>query len=375
MRLYGWLLLLLWSCTGEVPVPTTEEAVWTLRTPKEAINFKVWQKGACTMLVIEEGWKGATTPFKYLLYPKGTRPPAAHPEAIRVPVPLEHVLSSGSVDVAFMAALEATDRIVGMSGGAYVYDSTIQTRLQTGEIADLGQHQALNYERAVSLQPDAAFIYSIGDQSIYQKYQELGIPAILLSDFMEETPLGRAEWVVFMGYLLGKSEEAYAYYNKIATHYRTLQQQAKLQSYQPTVFTGAVYKGTWYIAGGKSFMAQLIRDAGGKYLWENNTEVSGVPLDFEAVYAKALEADIWINQSHFQTQNDLLAAEDRYKDFKAVQNSQLYNYYKRANAQGGSDIFESAIVRPDRVLEDLMHLFQVPVKGLDETTLYYYAPL
>lgn len=327
------------------------------------------------MLEIQQGWKGARASFKYLLYPKGTTPPMDDPDAIRIPVPLERVLSSGSVDVAFMTALDATDCIVGMSGGAYVYDSMIQARLQTGEIADLGQYQALNYERAVSLQPDAAFIYSIGDQSVHQKYQELGIPAILLSDFMEETPLGRAEWVVFVGYLLGKSEEAYAYYNKIAAHYKALQQQAKLPSYQPTVFTGAVYKGTWYIAGGKSLMAQLIRDAGGRYLWENNTEVSGVPLDFEAVYAKALDADVWINQSHFQTQADLLAAEDRYKDFKAVKNNQLYNYYKRANAQGGSDIFESAIVRPDRVLEDLMHLFQAPVKELDETTLYYYAPL
>lgn len=377
--LIGGLLCCLAACTsrpsmGEEP-HAQKGAAWEAQPLEAATNFTIHKKGAYTLLSIKSAWKHAAPQFQYLLYPKDSTPPKDYPRAVRVPVPLERVLSSGSVDVAFLTALGQADRIVGISGGQYVYDPVIQQGLTSGAIADLGQHQALNYERAVQLQPDAALVYSIGDQGSYQKYQELGIPAVLLSDFMEETPLGRAEWIVFVGHLMGKATEARAHYQQVAQRYRDLKMQAAYYSYMPNVLTGAVYKGTWYVAGGKSLMAQLIRDAGGHYLWADNPDVSGVPLDVEAVYAKALQADVWINQSHHQTRADLLASEPKYSDFKAVQTNQLYNYYKRASTQGGSDIFESAIVHPDRVLHDLMQVFQAIPKGLEPDSLYYYAPL
>lgn len=371
-------MIALSSCTPTSSPSGTavSTATWETLPLDQATNFTVQKRGSYTLLSIQAAWKDAAPSFQYLLYPKGTTPPVDHPEAIRIPVPLERVLCSGTVDVAFLEALGATDRIVGMSGGQYLYNPKVKQGLKKGTIANLGQHQALDYERAVALQPDAALVYSIGDQGVYQKYQTLGIPAVLLSDFMEKTPLGRAEWMVFVGYLLGKEEAARAAYQTIAQRYQEARQRATYRSYRPSVLTGVVYQGTWYIAGGQSLMAQFIQDAGGHYLWGDNQEVSGVPLDFEAVYSKALQADVWINQASYATRTGLLEAEARYGDFKAVQTGQLYNYNKRTTAGGGSDFFESAIVRPDRVLEDLMQIFRLPsLDSISTDSLYYYAPL
>lgn len=361
------------ACQSPAPPATSMTSSWKEVPLQQASNFTIQQQGPYTLLSIGAAWKNAQPTFQYLLYPKDSTPPTSHPEAIKIPVPVERILCSGSVDVAFLKALGAADKIVGLSNGQYLYDPSIQAALASGQITNIGQDQGVDYEKAVATQPDLAFVYSIGDQSSYKKYQTLNIPAVMLSDFMETSPLGRAEWLLFVSYFVGKEQEAQAYFDNIVQDYQATKAQAALYSHLPTVLTGAVYKGTWYVAGGKSLMATFIRDAGGIYLWRENEEVSGVPLDFEAVYAKALEADIWINQSHYANKTTLLAAEPKYQDFKAVKENHLYNYYKRASANGGTDFFESAIVRPDLVLQDLVHLFHK--KTVEPDSLYYYKPL
>lgn len=360
------------ACEDNTP-STVAKPVWDSVALQYANNFKVQQQGSYTLLSIGAAWKNAQPTFQYLLYPKDSTPPISHPKAIKIPVPAERILCSGSVDVAFLKALGAEDKIVGLSNGQYLYDPSIQLALARGKITNIGQDQGVDYERAMATQPDLAFVYSIGNQNTYKKYQNLGIPAVMLSDFMETSPLGRAEWLLFVSYFIGKEQEAQAYFDNIVQEYQQTKTQAALYSSLPTVLTGAVYKGTWYVAGGQSLMATFIKDAGGAYLWKENKEVSGVPLDFEAVYAKALKADIWINQSHYATKAALLAAEPNYQDFKAVQKNQLYNYYKRASANGGTDFFESGIVRPDLVLKDLVHLFHE--QPVESDSLYYYQPL
>lgn len=351
----------------------TEETPWEAVALQHATNFTLKKKGPYTLLTIGAAWKNATPSFQYLLYPKDSTPPTAYPEATRVAVPATRILCSGSVDVAFLQALGAGEQIIGLSNGQYIYDEQIQAALADGSIANIGQDQGIDYEKALTTRPDLAFVYSIGDQRSYKKYETLGIPAVMLSDFMETTPLGRAEWLLFVSHFVGKEAAAQTYFEDVAQRYQTAKMQAAYYSYRPQVLTGAVYKGTWYVAGGRSLMATLIKDAAGQYLWEDNEEVSGVPLDFEAVYAKALEADIWINQSHYTTSTALLAADARYQDFKAVKNKHLFNYYKRASQQGGSDIFESGIVRPDLLLQDLIHIFHT--KSVVADSLYYYLPL
>ena len=374
------LLLMVCFCSliacQETSTPAKLEAttvLWDTVQLQYATNFTIQKQGENTLLSIGKAWKNASPNFQYLLYPKDSIPPKAYPKATRIAVPVERVLCSGSVDVAFLKALDATANIVGLSNGQYIYDSTIQARLASGDLVDIGQDQGIDYEKAMITQPDLAFVYSIGEQNSYKKYQSIGIPAVMLSDFMERTPLGRAEWLLFVSYFLGKEETAQSYLMAINQAYESIKKEATAVVDKPSVLLGAVYKGIWYVAGGQSLMATFVRDAGGDYLWKDNTEVSGVPFDFEVVYAKALDADIWINQSYYQHLSNLLQAEPKYAHFGAVKEGKLYNYYKRATKNGGTDFFESAIVRPDLVLKDLVQVFHQ--QAVEADSLYYYIPL
>jgi iron complex transport system substrate-binding protein len=338
-----------------------------------ANNFTIEKEGVFTILSIKTAWKNAQEEFQYVLYPKGTKPPSHYLKAVMIPVPVERIICTSTVDIAFLDFLGATDKIVAVSNSTYVYNKNVQERVAQGAVIDIGGNNIIDYERALTTNADVALVYSIGDQKAYQKFNEMGVPAILLSDFMEKTPLGRAEWAIFVACLLGKEVEAQEKCAQIAAKYQALQAKVKNYAKKPTVLTGAVYKGTWYIAGGKSLMATLIRDAGGAYLWAENESLSGVPLDFEAVYAKGLNADRWINMSNWTNKADLGQSEEKYQDFKAFQEGQLYNFYKRVTENGGVDIFESGIVKPHLVLKDFVHLLHD--EQVHSDSLYYYQAL
>lgn len=373
------IYFLLLCCSFLIACNNNESTTVSNTTNKSSLklahanNFTIEKEGALTILSIKKAWKNAQESFQYVLYPKGTKAPDHYPNAIAIPVPVERIICTSTVDVAFLDFLGATDKIVALSNGAYVYNQKVQERIAQDLIVDIGGSNTIDYETALTTNADIALVYSLGDQEAYQKFNEMGIPALLLSDFMEKTPLGRAEWAVFVACLLGKEVQAQAKCAQIATKYQSLKAKAANYTKQPSVLTGAVYKGTWYVAGGKSLMASFIKDAGGAYLWAEDEALSGVPLDFEAVYAKGLNADRWINMSSWTNKTALAQSEAKYQDFKAFQEGQLYNYYKRVTKNGGVDIFESAIVNPHLVLKDFVHIFHD--KELDPDSLYYYKPL
>ena len=112
---------------------------------------------------------------------------------------------------------------------------------------------------------------------------------------MEDTPLGRAEWMRFISYFIGKEQFANTKFDQLYENYQSLKNKAKQIEQNPSVFTGVAQQGAWYVAGGKSFIAAFIKDAGGNYLWADDDARGGVPLDFEVVLAKAENATIWLN--------------------------------------------------------------------------------
>ncbi|BDS11269.1 ABC transporter substrate-binding protein [Aureispira anguillae] len=373
---FAFCLFFLISCTNSTPeLPPVSDNQLDKKAVllSHATNFEIEKEGKHTILTIKSAWKNSKEQFQYLLYPKNEAAPTTHPNALKIPVPVERIICSSTVDIAYLDFLEAGDKIVAVANGGYIYNPLIRKKIEDKTIVEIGGTNTIDYEKALTTNADIALVYSIGDQEMYKKFKEMDIPPVMLSDFMETTPLGRAEWALFVAYLLGKEELAQSKFEKIAQQYQTLKEKAAGCAKQPTVLTGAVYKGTWYVAGGKSLMATFIKDAGAKYLWEQDQTVSGVPLDFEAVYAKALEVDYWINMSHISTKEALGKAEQKYQDFKAFQEGRLYNYYKRASDNGGSDIFESAIVQPHRVLKDMIHIFHDEVVSAD--SLFYYKQL
>jgi len=374
------IIIVLWSvisCQDEVKPSLTKTTITenkNIEVPLSfANNFSVKKEGELTILTINTPWQKATEKIEYVLYPKQKDAPTTYPNATKVGVPVSKIICTSTIDIAFLDALGATDKIIAISNGRFVYNPKIRAALASNQILEIGGNNAIDYEKALTTQADMAMVYSIGAEQSYKKFNELGIPTVLMSDFMETSPLGRAEWLLFVSYFLGLESEAQVLFKEISSQYNHIKKQASSHTYKPTVLTGAVYKGTWHVAGGKSLMAKLIEDAGGNYLWADNQDVSGIPLDFEAVYAKAIDADYWFNVSYYKTKKEVLEADTRYQDFKTLKNGNIFNHFKRMTEGGGSDVFESAIVKPHLLLNDFVQILHTPNTPAD--SLYYYIQL
>lgn len=376
---------IIWQgCASEEPKNEPKTALKTTSATANlaATNFSLsdWGAAGATLLTINEAWKGSQTAQKYLLCPRERLDELRDlPKNMQViATPVRRIVCTSTIQAAMLTLLGATDNIAAMSDGKYIYDAQIASRLAQNKIVDLGNDQVIDYERLLAAAPDIVLVFGLAAPAkMCNKLDELNVPSIYIAEYIEPTPLGRAEWICVVGALLGKTAEAraifeqniYAPYEKL----RLLASQQAQNKPKPTVFTGIAYEGTWYVAGGRNFLATLIADAGGKYIFDADTTASSVALSFEYVYAQAQKADIWLNVSQAKTKAELLGMDSRYADFAAFAQGKIYSYHKRVSDNGGFDVFESAIVQPHLLLQDFMHIFHAD--SLRSDSLYYYLPL
>ena len=272
-----------------------------------------------------------------------------------------------------MDFLDLNDKIIAVSESDYIFNPNIKKKLKDKKIQNIGTESSIDMEKVIALKPDAVFSFSYGKSASKQKISELGIPLIYISEFMEDNPLGRAEWMLFMSYFFQKEEEAKKQFHQIANQYDSLKKAAILKKIKPKVLVGLAQEGTWYVPGGKSFISTLIQDAGAEYIWSDNKESGGVPLDFESVYYKGKEADFWINVITAENKTQLLSIDKRYRFFKPFQKDKIFSYTKRISEDGAYDFYESAVIRPDLVLKDLINIFHQD--EIDFKELYFYQKL
>lgn len=366
-------LLLSIICCKEKNPSTSDKQVYSAVSNRNAQNFKVEISGAYKILSIKNPWKGAEKPIRYLLYPKNQNIPKITDGAIPVPIPLEKVICTGSTQIAIMDFLDLNDKIIAVSEADYIFNPNIKKKLKDKKIQNIGTESSIDMEKVIALKPDAVFSFSYGKSASKQKISELGIPLIYISEFMEDNPLGRAEWMLFMSYFFQKEEEAKKQFHQIANQYDSLKKAAILKKIKPKVLVGLAQEGTWYVPGGKSFISTIIQDAGAEYIWSDNKESGGVPLDFESVYYKGKEADFWINVITAENKTQLLSIDKRYRFFKPFQKDKIFSYTKRISEDGAYDFYESAVIRPDLVLKDLINIFHQD--EIDFKELYFYQKL
>lgn len=191
---------------------------------------------------------------------------------------------------------------------------------------------------------------------------------------MEDTPLGRSEWLKFTALFFNKDEQAETIFSEIADKYERVAQKAKSVKNRPIVFVGFNFKGTWYMPGGKSYVAKYLADAGANYLWSDDKSSGSLPLSFEVVLERAANADYWLNFSQsWNKLKDLVVEDNRYADFKAMKIGNLYNNNARVNENGGNDYWEGGISNPDMVLSDLIKILYPEM--LPNHKLFYYHQL
>lgn len=319
-----------------------------------AVGFHFEEKPDGRYLVIDQPWPNAKTTKEY-----------------KLEKPIQRVVCTSTSHLPFFEMLGKEETLIGFPNVGYISSVVFQERAAQGLITDLGPDGGINMELLLSLQPDAVIAFDAGGESgNLDKIVEAGIPVIYNSDFLETSPLGRAEWIKFFGALLGEEQKADSIFSMIEKDYLRLVEIGKESQEKPTVLNGVVYGDTWFMPGGGNWASVFYENAGGQYLWADDTTTSWLELSFEAVYDRGRTADFWIGTSSFNSKSEMLASEGRYAEFLPFVENSVYNYSKKRSATGAYDFFESAYARPDLVLADLIKILH-PEKLPDYETVYF----
>ncbi len=287
----------------------------------------------------------------------------------QIRLPLKRIIVNGTSSLGFIEALNARENIIAVTNPHYVYDSIIQKNIKKGIIENIGIQGSVDVEKIVKLNPDAFLSYSDPNMiKIHQKLKKLGISVILIDDFKEETPLGRAEWIKFFGVLLGKREAATSFFNQIETQYNQLKKEYRSQEIKPQVLVDVMYGDVWYLPNNQSFLTHFIQDAGGEYVFRKEKKET-LNFSFERVFKEAKNADVWINASNIQWLQELEAKNHNYALFEAFKKGKVYSLTGNVKDEA-NNYFEEGMVRPDLILKDLTQIFHPSEENQQKLKFY-----
>lgn len=342
-----------------------------------ASGFEVEYFNNYRVLRVLSPWAGAAEPFEYVLVQCGTPAPEGYDDAQIIETPIDTLVSLSTTYLPHLIELGELDSLLGVDSDSYIFTTTPEVieLINQEKLANVGLGANINLEIMLDLSPDLVIAYALGlpEYDAHPLLLDSGIHVALNAEYLENTPLGQAEWIKFTALFFNKEALGNEYFNALVAQYETLTALTEAVESRPTVFAGVPFDGSWYVPGGQSYVAQLFDDAGADYLWKDEESAGGVQMDFEAVLEKAQKADFWLNVGFWNSLDDGLAEDERYAEFSAFQNGQVYNNNARRSESGGSDYYESAVIHPDVLLADLIHIFHPDL--LPDHTLYYYQKL
>ncbi|HCN52411.1 MAG: ABC transporter substrate-binding protein [Prevotella sp.] len=312
-----------------------------------------------TVATIRNPWKMGETLHSYVLVSKEKK--IDHlPAGTVVRVPLARSIVFSTAHCQLLEYLQAQDAIKGVCDLKYILIQDIQQRAKSGKIVDCGNGMSPMIEKIIDLRPDALLVSPFENSGGYGKLEVLDVPIIEAADYMENSPLGRAEWMRFYGLLYGKEHQADSLFHAVEQHYHQLKVMASRLSLGRSVLTERKTGSVWYCPGGKSTIGQMIADAHAQYAFSNDTHSGSLALSFESVLDKAGNTDVWIfkyNGDRPMSKADLLAEFPGYDGLKAFREGNIYE----CNCSR-VPYFEEVPFRPDWLLQELIALLHPSVR-------------
>ena len=273
----------------------------------------------------------------------------------KIMIPVEKMVVTSTTHIPMIEMLGETSSLIGFPNTDYISSPATRQRIKEGLVTDLGNEQNFNTEVLISLQPDALIAFSMGNSNkIYQTVEQNNIPVIYNGDWLEETPLGRAEWIKFFGALYDKDEQADSIFASIESEYLAAKKIALEAENRPSIMSGVLFKDKWNLPAGESFTAQLYKDANTEYIWKDSKGQGSLVLSFESVFEKAGKADFWIGSGYYTTLDELKNANAHYEQFDAFKKGAVYSFSKRRSESGGVEYFEFGPIQPQIILKDLI---------------------
>lgn len=337
--------------------------------PKYAKGFQVTYtgKGYCLLDIKDPQKEDGGETYHYALKPRGVKSADIPEGYTTIETPVKSTICMTSLQLSNFIKLSELDAVVGITSTRHLFNPEMQKRLDEGKTHKIGIEGNFDNEIIMGINPDIILI-SPFKRGGYDALTEVGIPLIPHLGYKEMTPLGQAEWIKFVGLLIGEEEKANKVFSEIENRYLELTKLTSQVKKRPVVFSGELRGGNWYAVGGKSFLAQLFKDAGADYFLKDDVRSGGVSLDFETVYSQAAYADYWriVNSYKGDFSYNTLQAEDiRYADFQAFKKKQVI-YCNMSE----KPFYESMPVEPEIVLADLIAIFH-PQLLPDHSPRYY----
>jgi len=341
-----------------------------------AQKFSLRHEGEFTILTVSSPWQNASaTSFEYVLADKDAVLPDSLAGKVIIRTPVERAVIMSTTFITFLDTLGVLNTVRGISGSENIYNQEINNNIEQGNIRDVGFDQALNYEILIELDPDVIFLFGVqaGIVQTIQKLRESGLNAVICADYLEPHPLGRSEWIKFFAAFYEQEALADEIFADIAERYLKLTDIAREEKVRPAVMLGLPWKDAWYVAGGSSFAAKLIEDAGGSYIFSDLENSEAQPFDIESVFSRALESDVWINPGSALSLKNILDHDQRFSMLNPFSTGRIYSNNKRMGPHGGNDYWESGTMNPDLILQDLYSIFHNHT--VEDSMLHYYFRL
>ena len=353
------ITLLLAGCKQEKqpPLSNTNDIENSLEF---AQGFRILQRSNYTEIEIRNSAPGSDDVFRYaLLDRERSASITLNKEDFDgiILTPVRSLIATSTTHIPALELLGVEDRLKGFPGTDYISSTRTRTLIDKGEVRELGTNEGINTESLIELSPDLLVGFSVsGRNRSYETVKKAGIPVILNGDWVEATPLAKAEWIKFFGLLFDMQQQADSIFSKIKTDYLKAMDIASHIEDKPVILSGAMYKDIWYLPGGSSPEAKFLEDANVDYIWRS-TEASGsLSLSFETVFDNAKDADIWISPSNYKSKQAMLNSNERYAEFEAFKSDQIYSFTNVSGATGGILYYELGVSRPDLVLKDIIKI-------------------
>lgn len=347
------LLMISFSCKKEVDNTAKETQIKS--TIKYAKGFDIVNENGVKKLLIKSAYQNSDKVFGYII--KSKKDTKEHPQNT-IFTPIHKIVVTSTTHIPMVELLNEETSIIGFPHAKYVSSEKTRALIDAGKIIEIGKEGFLNTEILLDLQPELIVGYSVSsaDKSL-TTLEKTGINVVYNGDWLEETPLGRAEWIKFFGVLFDKEKLADSIFKEIETNYLKAKKIALKSSKKPTILSGAIMsKDIWNLPAGESFIAQFLKDANLTYLWQESQGKGSLSLSFESVFEKAQNADFWISPGYFTSKEQMLASNKIYTKFNAFKNNKMYTPSTKQGKTGGVIYFELAPTRPDLVLKDIIKI-------------------
>lgn len=374
--LRNWILVLmvvlLWGCRSLTAEKQSQKVANQLR---HAQNFKWFSYPTHDLLEVSIPQENSRIQ-RYLVVPKEGQIPEGVSYDVLIRPSLEKIIATSTPQIAALESLNLLDSWIGFPQPELISSVQARQRIEAGQVSPIGVNNGINVEKIWALQPELFLGFEVdGNNPSYTQLKQLGVPLVLVHDWMEKTPLGKAEWLLFFGVLFGKKEVALQQFQAIEKRYLDLLQNIPENSQSPAVvIAGSVYKDQWYAPGGQSFMAQFLDDCQVQYFGADNKQSGSLTLSLEKLILEGGQADVWLTPGSFDSYQELQQQYPMLESMGPFQKKKIYTY-KKYPVDGQQKIlyFEQAGLNPDKVLADLLKIFYPEV--FLSTSWHYFTPL